>query len=125
MKGWDGEFYCDFGQVNSKHELNGIARIVNEKGTVLEGQFKNNTFDGWFRVIFWDDALYAIGWFQEGQYNGYWKRVNAEHGAVKFEGLLENDTQPKLDKDIPKDKNTLYAKQKTMMKDHKTKYFGK
>ena len=37
IDGWEGEFFCEFGQVDQNNELNGIGRIINEKGTIIEG----------------------------------------------------------------------------------------
>ena len=65
------------------------------------------------RIIFWDESTYAVGWFQEGLYNGYWKRMSVEDGKIKFEGLIQNDfngIKPTTDKDVPKSKISLYTK---------------
>ena len=42
IQGWSGQFHCEFGQVNNQNQLCGIARIINENGTILEGNFMNN-----------------------------------------------------------------------------------
>lgn len=85
MEGWTGKFYCEFGQVNTNGELCGIARVISDNGTILEGNFANNKEDGWVRMIFHNKADYAISWFKDGKFNGYCYRKDVEECSTNLE----------------------------------------
>lgn len=105
IQGWPGQFYCEFGQVNNRNELSGIARIINEKGTVLEGNFTNNQENGWIRMIFNNQPNYALSWFKNGKFHGYCYRKDVEECTIDLEALFEDDEFVKFDDQIKKGKN--------------------
>ena len=61
--------YCEFGQFNQENKVNGVARVITQFGTILEGNFKNGLEDGWVRTLNSSGNMlyYTIAYYKEGE----------------------------------------------------------
>jgi len=72
------------GQIDEFNEPNGIGRLIQQDGSIYEGQFVDGEQTGWGREIY-AGGRYYIGWWQKGDYHGYGKRYDTD-GSIMEQG---------------------------------------
>jgi len=65
--------YCQFAQTR-ENKLFGLARLILQDGSIIEGSFNNNVQEGWSRNIY-NNGDTIIGCYRNVLLHGYYKEI--------------------------------------------------